>query len=48
MSEIQVAALYRFTPFEDPAALRGPLARTCARAGVKGTLLLARESRGPT
>ena len=43
MSEIQVAALYRFTPFEDPAALRGPLARTCARAGVKGTLLLARE-----
>ncbi|MER2507469.1 MAG: rhodanese-related sulfurtransferase [Amaricoccus sp.] len=43
MSEILVAALYRFTPFADPAALRGPLARACARAGITGTLLLARE-----
>lgn len=43
MSEIRVAALYRFTEFPDPAALRGPLARTCARAGTRGTLLLARE-----
>ncbi len=43
MSEITVAALYRFTPFEDPDAMRGPLARVCARAGIKGTLLLARE-----
>ncbi len=40
---ITVAALYKFTPFADPAALRGPLARTCCSAGVKGTLLLARE-----
>ncbi len=43
MSEIRVAALYRFTEFPDPAALRGPLARVCARAGTRGTLLLARE-----
>ncbi|MEM1362655.1 MAG: rhodanese-related sulfurtransferase [Pseudomonadota bacterium] len=38
-----VAALYHFTRFEDPAALRGPLAATCCNAGVKGTLLLAPE-----
>lgn len=38
-----VAALYKFTPFEDPAALRAPLARTACAAGVTGTLLLARE-----
>lgn len=41
--EFTVAALYRFTALEDPAALRGPLARLCARAGTRGTLLLARE-----
>jgi len=40
---VTVAALYRFTRFEDPAALRGPLARLCCRLGVKGTLLLAPE-----
>jgi len=39
----RVAALYRFTTFEDPAALRGPLAALCCGLGVKGTLLLARE-----
>ena len=39
----QVAALYRFAPFEDPAALRQPLLDLCAAEGVKGTLLLAPE-----
>ncbi|AQS87745.1 hypothetical protein AA101099_2582 [Neoasaia chiangmaiensis NBRC 101099] len=39
----RVAALYRFTPFADPAALRGPLLDCCLTAGVRGTLLLARE-----
>ena len=38
-----VAALYRFAPFDDPAALRQPLLDLCAERGVKGTLLLARE-----
>lgn len=39
----QVAALYRFAPFNDPGALRQPLLDLCAAGGVKGTLLLARE-----
>jgi UPF0176 protein len=39
----QVAALYRFASFDDPAALRQPLLDLCAAEGVKGTLLLARE-----
>ena len=39
----QVAALYRFAPFDDPAALRQPLIDLCAAEGVMGTLLLARE-----
>ncbi|MGV1683843.1 oxygen-dependent tRNA uridine(34) hydroxylase TrhO [Sphingopyxis sp. NJF-3] len=38
-----VAALYRFAPFDDPAALRAPLIDLCAAQGIKGTLLLARE-----
>ena len=38
-----VAALYHFTPFEDPAALEGPLAAVCCSNGVMGTLLLAHE-----
>ncbi|MDZ3832924.1 MAG: rhodanese-related sulfurtransferase [Sphingopyxis sp.] len=38
-----VAALYRFAPFDDPAALRQPLYDLCTAGGVKGTLLLARE-----
>ena len=38
-----IAALYHFTRFEDPAALKGPLAKTCCAHSVKGTLLLARE-----
>ncbi|WP_367273977.1 rhodanese-related sulfurtransferase [Erythrobacter sp.] len=40
---IQVAALYRFTPFPDPEALRAPLLAACEAHGIKGTLLLARE-----
>ncbi len=38
-----VAALYKFTPFPEPAALRAPLLDSCVAAGVKGTLLLAHE-----
>ncbi|MEP0391599.1 MAG: rhodanese-related sulfurtransferase [Erythrobacter sp.] len=38
-----VAALYCFTPFEDPAAIREPLLAICEEAGTKGTLLLANE-----
>jgi len=43
MTPIRVAALYRFTAFEDPAALRAGLAAACAAAQVKGTLLIAPE-----
>jgi UPF0176 protein len=43
MSEVRVAALYQFTRFDDPAAIRGPLLELCVAQGVKGTLLLARE-----
>lgn len=38
-----VAALYKFTPFAKPEALKGPLANVACSHGVKGTLLLARE-----
>ena len=38
-----VAALYHFTPFPDPAAIRGPLTDIASVHNVKGTLLLARE-----
>ncbi|MEO0392214.1 MAG: rhodanese-related sulfurtransferase [Pseudomonadota bacterium] len=38
-----VAALYHFTPFDDPAGLRLPLLRACEQAGVVGTILLAPE-----
>ena len=38
-----VAALYRFTPFADPAALRGELLALCRDHAIRGTLLLARE-----
>ncbi|KQV56214.1 MULTISPECIES: rhodanese-related sulfurtransferase [unclassified Caulobacter] len=43
MADFRVAALYRFTRFDDPAAIQGPLAALCCGLGVKGTLLLARE-----
>ncbi|MFC4667853.1 rhodanese-related sulfurtransferase [Seohaeicola nanhaiensis] len=38
-----IAALYHFARFDDPAALKEPLAALCRAQGVKGTLLLARE-----
>ena len=38
-----VAALYHFTRFDDPAALRAPLLALMQARGVTGTLLLARE-----
>jgi len=38
-----VAALYKFTPFADPEALRAALLAACEVHGIKGTLLLARE-----
>lgn len=43
LARYRVAALYRFTRFEDPAAIQGPLAALCCGLDVKGTLLLARE-----
>jgi UPF0176 protein len=39
----RIAALYHFTRFDDPAALRAPLLALSEDAGVCGTLLLARE-----
>ncbi|SDW17271.1 oxygen-dependent tRNA uridine(34) hydroxylase TrhO [Roseicitreum antarcticum] len=38
-----VAALYHFTRFDDPAALRGPLLACCTAGGVRGSLLIAPE-----
>ena len=38
-----VAALYHFTRFPDPAALRAPLMTVCQDNGIGGTLLLAKE-----
>ena len=38
-----VAALYHFTRFDDPAALRQPLLDVCKAKGIGGTLLLAQE-----
>jgi len=43
MSQVRVAALYQFTRFDDPAAIKGPLFDLCVAQGVRGTLLLARE-----
>jgi UPF0176 protein len=40
---LTVAALYHFTRFADPAALRVRLLAVCAAAEVKGSLLLAPE-----
>lgn len=40
---IHVAALYRFTRFDDPHALRDSIAARCEALGVRGTLLLAVE-----
>ncbi len=38
-----LAALYKFTPFEDPAAIQGPLQDVCEANGISGSLLLAKE-----
>lgn len=38
-----VAALYQFTRFSDPSALKADLMALCQAHGVRGTLLLARE-----
>ncbi len=43
MSETVVAALYKFVTLDDYQALREPLLDECIAAGIKGTLLLARE-----
>jgi FMN phosphatase YigB (HAD superfamily) len=40
---LTIAALYHFTRFADPAALKGPLAKVCCSNGVRGSLLLAPE-----
>jgi len=40
---VVVAALYRFTPFENPADHQRPLQTACAENAVFGTLLLATE-----
>jgi len=40
---VAVAALYQFTRFDDPAALRAALLALCEAQGIRGTLLLARE-----
>ena len=42
-SDQVVAALYRFVALDDFADLKPPLLAVCLEAGVKGTLLLARE-----
>lgn len=38
-----IAALYKFTRFDDPAAIKPALLDLCATHSVRGTLLLARE-----
>lgn len=41
--QVLVAALYRFTRFDDCASLRPPLERLCREQSIRGTLLLAAE-----
>ncbi|MCK0536266.1 oxygen-dependent tRNA uridine(34) hydroxylase TrhO [Alcanivorax quisquiliarum] len=43
MSQIVVAALYKFVQLDDFEALQAPLRAEMERMGVRGTLLLARE-----
>ena len=38
-----IAALYHFTRFHDPSALRAPLQKKCDALGITGSLLLAGE-----
>jgi UPF0176 protein len=42
-TQIVIAALYNFTPFDDIAAIKGPLFQACQQAGTMGTILLASE-----
>ena len=43
MSDLVVAALYKFVTLEDFHELREPLLDACLAAETRGTLLLARE-----
>ena len=43
MTQVVVAALYKFVTLEDYPALREPLLDVCLKADICGTLLLARE-----
>ncbi|MEO1563455.1 MAG: rhodanese-related sulfurtransferase [Pseudomonadota bacterium] len=43
MPEIVIVALYHFTKFEDPDALRPGLKVACDDNGIKGSLLIAKE-----
>ena len=43
MTQVVVAALYKFVTLEDFHALREPVLDVCLAAGTRGTLLLARE-----
>ena len=38
-----IAALYHFSRFDDPTAMKAPLEAICANAGTTGSLLLAKE-----
>ena len=40
---LTIAALYHFTRFPDPAALKGPLQALAEAQGIKGSLLIAAE-----
>jgi UPF0176 protein len=43
MSQLIVAAIYKFVKLDDCAAMREPLLTQCAALGITGTLLLATE-----
>jgi len=43
MSNVVIAAFYKFVALEDYRDMREPLLDECAAAGIKGTVLLARE-----
>ncbi len=43
MSQVLIAALYKFVPLEDYTELRAPLLAKCEEYGIRGTLLLAAE-----
>jgi len=43
LSMFTVAALYHFTPFDNPAAMRDPLQAKCNELRIYGSLLIAKE-----